>query len=93
MGRSLKKGVYIYPKLLKKIKKVQPGSNTVIKTWYRAAVILPEMVGYTFGVHNGKEHVKVKVADNMVGHRLGEFAPTKVWNGHGGKKAREEASA
>jgi small subunit ribosomal protein S19 len=91
MSRSLKKGPYTDPKLLKKIAKIQKGSDVVIKTWSRSSTITPQMVGFSFGVHNGKEHVKVKVSDDMVGHKLGEFSPTKVWRGHGGKKAKEAA--
>jgi small subunit ribosomal protein S19 len=90
MPRSLKKGPYIDEKLLKKIRHLKPGGKEVIKTWSRAAVITPEMVGYTFGVHNGKEHIKVFVTEDMVGHKLGEFAPTTKFVGHGGKMAREE---
>jgi len=89
MARSLKKGPYISEKLLKKIKKLKPGTKTIIKTWCRACVITPEMVGYTFGVHNGKEHVPVHVTEDMVGHRLGEFAPTTKFVRHGGKMQRE----
>ena len=92
MSRSLKKAPYTNPKLLKKIKKIKQGSDTVIKTWFRSSVITPEMVGFTFGVHNGREHMKVRISDDMVGHRLGEFAPTKTWRGHGGRRAREEAA-
>ena len=67
--------------------------DIIIKTWYRSSVITPEMVGFTFGVHNGHEHIKVKISDDMVGHKLGEFSPTKVWRGHGGRRAREEEAA
>ncbi len=93
MSRSLKKQPYTHPKLLKKILKLKKGASTVIKTWARSSVITPEMVDFTFGIHNGKEHVKVKISDDMVGHKLGEFAPTKKWNGHGGRRAREETKA
>lgn len=85
MSRSLKKGPFTAPKLLEKIKKAGPGSKTVIKTWYRSSTITPEMVGFTFGVHNGKQHVNVLVVENMVGHKLGEFAPTRKFTRHGGK--------
>lgn len=93
MSRSLKKGPYTDPKLLKKMSNVKPGDATVIKTWSRASVITPEMVGYTFGVHNGKEHVTVSVIENMVGHKLGEFAPTRTFYRHGGKMQKEQAAA
>lgn len=93
MSRSLKKGPFIHPKLLKKLAKVKPGDKTAIKTWSRASVITPEMVGYTIGVHNGKVHVPVYVVENMVGHRLGEFAPTRKFVRHGGKMQREAEAA
>ena len=89
MPRSLKKGPYIAEKLLKKLKKLKPGSKVIIKTWCRACIISPEMVGFTFGVHNGKEHVPVYVTEDMVGHRLGEFVPTTKFGRHGGKIQRE----
>ena len=94
MSRSLKKGPYIDPKLLKKVSKLKPDSGVVIKTWSRASEISPEMVGFTFGVHNGKSFVEVKVNEEMVGHRLGEFSPTRKFLRHGGKIQRElEAKA
>ncbi len=89
MSRSLKKGPFVDPKLLQKISKVKADSGTVIKTWSRASEISPEMVGYTFGVHNGKIHVEVKVSEEMVGHRLGEFSPTRKFTRHGGKIQKE----
>lgn len=89
MARSLKKGPYIDPKLLKKIKKLKKGEKGPIKTWSRSSTIIPEMVGLTFLVHNGKEHVPVKIREEMVGHRLGEFAPTTKFKKHGGKMERE----
>lgn len=89
MSRSLKKGPYVDPKLLKKISKVKSDSNVVIKTWSRASEISPEMVGYTFGVHNGKLFIEVKVSEEMVGHRLGEFSPTRKFTRHGGKIQKE----
>ncbi|MEK7085227.1 MAG: 30S ribosomal protein S19 [Patescibacteria group bacterium] len=93
MTRSLKKGPYIYPKLLKKIQNVRRGSGEIIKTWARASQIAPEMVGFTFGVHNGKDFIPVAVTEDMVGHRLGEFSPTRKFTRHGGKMQRElEAS-
>lgn len=88
MARSLKKGPYVDEKLLKKIKKLKPGDRTMIKTWARFCTITPEMVGFTFGVHNGKEHIPVQVTEDMVGHKLGEFAPTTKFMRHGGKIQR-----
>jgi len=93
MSRSLKKGPFVDAKLLKKIAKLKPGDKTVIKTWSRDSVITPEMVGFTFGVHNGKVHVPVYVVENMVGHKLGEFAPTRKFIKHGGKMQREQEKA
>jgi small subunit ribosomal protein S19 len=87
MSRSLKKGPYVDEKLLKKIANAKKGE--VIKTWSRASVITPEMVGHAFGVHNGKEHLPVHVVENMVGHRLGEFSPTRKFQRHGGKLQKE----
>lgn len=89
MARSLKKGPYADEKLLKKVKKLKPGDKTIIKTWARACTITPEMVGFTFGVHNGKIHIPVFVTEDMVGHKLGEFAPTRKFIKHGGKRQRE----
>lgn len=88
MARSLKKGPYVDEKLLKKVKKLKLGDKTVIKTWARFCTIAPEMVGFTFGVHNGKEHIPVQVTEDMVGHKLGEFAPTTKFMRHGGKMQR-----
>lgn len=89
MSRSLKKGPYVDQKLLKKISKAKPESMPVIKTWSRASEIAPEMVGYIFGVHNGKTFVEVKIVEEMVGHRLGEFSPTRKFIKHGGKMQKE----
>jgi small subunit ribosomal protein S19 len=89
MARSLKKGPYIDEKLLKKVKNLKLGDKTVIKTWKRSCTITPEMVGFTFGVHNGKEHISVYVREEMVGHKLGEFSPTTKFVRHGGKMQRE----
>ena len=89
MARSLKKGPYVAQKLLKKIKDLKPSTKTIIKTWCRACTITPEMVGFTFGVHNGKEHVPVYISEDMVGHKLGEFAPTTKFGRHGGRMQRE----
>jgi small subunit ribosomal protein S19 len=91
MSRSLKKGPFTDPKLLKKIINSRPESGKVIKTWSRASVISPEMVGFTFGVHNGREHLNVHVVENMVGHRLGEFSPTRKFISHGGKMAKSQS--
>lgn len=91
MSRSLKKGPYVNEKLLKKLCRLKPGDKTPIKTWDRACTITPEMVGYTIAVHNGKTHVPVLIVENMVGHKLGEFAPTRKFVSHGGKMAKEQA--
>lgn len=91
MSRSLKKGPYLNERLLKKIRDLRPGDKTVIKTWDRACAIAPEMVGFTIGVHNGKIHVPVFVVENMVGHKLGEFSPTRKFISHGGRMAKEQA--
>lgn len=90
MSRSIKKGPFVDPKLVKKvIMMTNSGQKKIIKTWARACQIPPEFVGHTFGVHNGKQHIPVYVSENMVGHRLGEFAPTRKFKGHGGKLARD----
>lgn len=89
MGRSSKKGPYVDPKLLKKISKLKPEDNAVIKTWSRDSEISPEMVGFIFGVHNGKDFISVKIAEEMVGHRLGEFSLTRKFVRHGGKIQKE----
>ena len=89
MSRSLKKGPYVDVKLLKKVAKAQSRTAGVIKTWARGSQISPEMVGYTFGVHNGKNHIEVLVSEEMVGHRLGEFSPTKKFTRNGGKMQKE----
>lgn len=89
MARSLYKGPYVDEKLLKKVAGKKPQQSTVIKTWARSSQISPEMVGFTFGVHNGKTHVDVFVTEEMVGHRLGEFSPTKKFLRHGGKMQKE----
>ena len=83
MSRSIKKGPYVDPKLMKKVMKIkESGSREVIKTWSRSSMIMPEMVGVTFGVHDGKKFVPVLVSENMVGHRPGEFSPTRSFRGH-----------
>ncbi len=89
MSRSLKKGPYVDEKLLKKIEGKKPQTAEVIKTWARRSQIAPEMVGFKFGVHNGKTHIEVLVSEDMVGHRLGEFSPTKKFVRHGGKMQKE----
>ncbi|OHA16737.1 MAG: 30S ribosomal protein S19 [Candidatus Taylorbacteria bacterium RIFCSPHIGHO2_02_FULL_45_28] len=89
MARSLKKGPYIEERLLKKIAGKKAATAGVIKTWSRRSQISPEMVGFTFGVHNGKIHVDVLVTEDMVGHRLGEFSPTRKFVRHGGKMQKE----
>lgn len=94
MSRSIKKGVYVDEKLLKKLGKLKAGDKTIIKTWARASTISPEMIGFTFGVHNGKIHLPVFVTEDMVGHKLGEFSPTRKFVRHGGRMQRElEAAA
>lgn len=85
MSRSLKKGPFVDQKLLKKIKDLKSEDRTVIKTWSRSCTISPEMVGFIFAVHNGKEFITVNVVENMVGHKLGEFSPTTKFSRHGGK--------
>jgi small subunit ribosomal protein S19 len=83
MSRSLKKGPFIDPKLIKKIDRLnQENKKTVIKTWSRASTIFPQMVGHTIAIHNGKQHVPIYITENMVGHKLGEFAPTRTYRGH-----------
>ena len=89
MSRSLKKGPYVNQDLIKKIKDLKPGDKKIIKTWYRACSVTPEMVGFTFGVHNGREHLEVFITEDMVGHRLGEFSPTRKFIKHGGKMQKE----
>jgi len=95
MSRSLKKGPFIDFKLAKKVNALAAEDRTIIKTWARASTIAPELVGKTIAVHNGKVHVPVFVTENMVGHKLGEFAPTRKFRRHGGKlaKATEETSS
>ncbi|MFA6094875.1 MAG: 30S ribosomal protein S19 [Candidatus Paceibacterota bacterium] len=89
MTRSLKKGPYVYERLLKKIEGKKPEQVGIVKTWARDSQISPEMVGFTFGVHNGKEHIAVLATEDMVGHRLGEFALTRKFVKHGGKMQKE----
>lgn len=89
MSRSLKKGPYVDPRVLRKLEGRKVGDKSVIKTWARASTISPEMVGFTFGVHNGREHTPVYVTEEMVGHKLGEFSPTRKFVRHGGKMQKE----
>lgn len=94
MGRSLKKGPFVDHHLMTKVDKLnQTGKKNVVKTWSRRSMILPDMVGHTFDVHNGRKFITVFVSENMVGHRLGEFSPTRQFKGHGSKKAAEAGSA
>ncbi len=90
MSRSLKKGPYIDPKVLEKIKNLKQGDKTVIKIWARSCTITPEAVGFTFGVHNGKSHIEVFVTEDMVGHKFGEFSPTRKFVRHGGKMQKDQ---
>lgn len=89
MSRSLKKGPYIDQKLLEKVSRLKLGDKTVVKTWARNSVISPEMIGFIFGVHNGKEFIQVTATEEMVGHILGEFSPTRKFTRHGGKMQKE----
>src|SRR5581483_6962634 len=94
MGRSLRKGPFVDHHLMDKVTKQNlSGKKNPIKTWSRRSMILPDMVGHTFEVHNGRKFLSVFVSENMVGHRLGEFSPTRVFKGHGSKKILEEAAA
>jgi small subunit ribosomal protein S19 len=86
MSRSLKKGPFVDPKLAKKVAALGQDDRTVIKTWARASTISPDMVGHTIAVYNGKVHVPVFISENMVGHKLGEFSPTRKFRKHGGKE-------
>jgi len=89
MPRSLKKGPYVEPKLLKKIQQLEAsGERRVIKTWSRRSMVTPQMVGHTIAIHNGKAFIPVFVNENMVGHKLGEFSPTRTFRAHGGRSAR-----
>ena len=88
MSRSLKKGPYVEPKLLARVQKMnETGDKQVLKTWSRSSTIFPEFVGHTFAVHDGRKHVPVYVTEDMVGHKLGEFAPTRTFRGHSGSKS------
>src|SRR3989344_4141747 len=89
MSRSLKKGPFVDPRLVEKMLKVRKDDKAIIKTWARYSTISPEMVGYTFGVHNGKDFIPVLIGEDMVGHKLGEFAATTKFSPHGGKMQRD----
>lgn len=92
MSRSLKKGPYIDPKLRKKIEEMnKKGEKKVIKTWARGSTIFPEMVGHTIAIHDGRKHVPIYITEDMVGHKLGEFAPTRIFRGHSGHTERSTA--
>ena len=91
MSRSLKKGPFVDPKLMKKVQLAERGKSAPIKTWARSSTITPEMVGLTFQVHNGRDFISVLVVEDMVGHKLGEFSPTRKFRRHGGKAAAEPA--
>ncbi len=89
MSRSLKKGPFVSDKLLKKVEEMnRRGEKRVIRTWSRASVIFPQMVGHTIAVHDGRRHIPIYITENMVGHRLGEFAPTRYFRGHASKERR-----
>lgn len=94
MARSIKKGPYIEPKLLAKVREMnERNEKRVIKTWARASMISPEFIGHTLAVHNGNKFIPVYITENMVGHKLGEFAPTRLFRGHGGKLADKRSRA
>jgi small subunit ribosomal protein S19 len=93
MARSIKKGPFVDENLIKKIKNLRPGERTAVKTWARKSTISPEMVGFTVAIHNGRTHTPVLIVEDMVGHKLGEFAPTRKFIRHGGRMAREEEQA
>lgn len=93
MGRSLKKGPYVHPSLAKKISEMnRAGKKQVVKTWKRASMIIPEMIGHTIAVHNGKKFIPVYVTEQMIGHRLGEFAMTRYFRAHSGVAKKEESA-
>jgi small subunit ribosomal protein S19 len=93
MSRSLKKGPYVDAKLAKKVEKVKAsGQNTAIKTWARASTITPEFIGVILQIHNGKKHLPIRITEHMVGHKVGEFAPTRFFRGHGAAHTKEATS-
>jgi small subunit ribosomal protein S19 len=92
MSRSIKKGPYVHPKLAKKVEKAQRSeTKVVIKTWSRASTLMPDMLGLTIAVHDGRRHIPVFVTENMIGHKLGEFAPTRTFRGHISKSERQSS--
>ncbi|CBE67619.1 MAG: 30S ribosomal protein S19 [Candidatus Methylomirabilis oxygeniifera] len=92
MPRSLKKGAYVEPKLLKKIESMNEGrEKKIVKSWSRRSIILPEFVGHTLAIHNGKKFIPIYISENMVGHKLGEFSPTRTFRGHGAHTTRSSA--
>ena len=93
MSRSLKKGPWVHPKLLKKIGKLKIGDKAMVKTWSRSSTIIPQFVGFTIAVHNGKTHLPVFITEEMVGHKLGEFSATRKFIKHGGKMQRDQEAA
>lgn len=92
MSRSTKKGPYVHPSLVKKVAAMRTGEKRLIKTWSRASTVIPQMVGLTIGVHNGKTHMPIYITENMVGHKLGEFAPTRHFRGHAGGRSERTTS-
>lgn len=91
MGRSVKKGPYVQPVLLKRVQEMnKSGEKKILKTWSRSSTIFPDFVGHTFAVHDGRKHVPVYVTEDMVGHKLGEFAPTRTFKGHAGSKTTKK---
>ncbi len=90
MARSIKKGPYIHPSIAKHMARTAPGGKTAIKTWARDSTITPDMIGYLFGVHNGRAFIEVRIMEDMVGHCLGEFSPTRKFVRHGGKMQKEQ---
>ncbi|MCL5055959.1 MAG: 30S ribosomal protein S19 [Firmicutes bacterium] len=94
MGRSIKKGVFVHPSLIKKIEELNKNKEKKpIKTWSRSSTVIPEMIGHIINVHNGKVFISVYITEQMVGHRLGEFAPTRIFKGHGVAKSKTEAQS
>ena len=91
MSRSIKKGTYVQPVLLKRVQQMnETGEKKILKTWSRSSTIFPDFVGHTFAVHDGRKHVPVYVTEDMIGHKLGEFAPTRTFKGHAGSKTSKE---
>ncbi|MBM4165912.1 MAG: 30S ribosomal protein S19 [Ignavibacteria bacterium] len=93
MSRSIKKGPFVDPKLEKKVKAISGGQKKVIKTWSRASTITPDFIGHTFAIHNGNKFIPVYIHEGMVGHKLGEFAPTRIFRGHPGMKSEATTKA